>query len=264
MTMTTTLTPEAQRTLDRYLQAVRLTTRGTGLPAAEVEADVREHIASALESETPPVDDPALARVLERLGPPGVWVPDEEVSAWRRTLRRLARGPEDWRLAYVCFALMALGAVTAPLGGMVLMIPAYFLARAARALAREQGTELGARKWLIDPALWSFALPFALLLLTGPVPPLLVWGIEEEGFLRMAGVSAGADAVLRTGVYAAMTAMAAGAWWMLIAAVSAATLEPLRQVLLPLAERLRRRHLAWLGVAGMVSLAAGGVYLLTL
>jgi hypothetical protein len=264
MTMTTTLTPEAQRTLDRYLQAVRLTTRGTGLPAAEVEADVREHIASALESEAAPVDDPALARVLERLGPPGVWVPDEEVSAWRRTVRRLAQGPEDWRLAYVCFGLMALGAVTAPFGGLVLMIPAYFLARAARALAREQGTELGARRWLIDPALWSFALPFALLLLTGPVPPLLVWGISEDGFLRLAGVSGRGDTPRSIGVYAAMTAMAFGAWWMLIAAVGAATLEALRQLLLPLAEGLRRRHLATLGLAGMVCLAAGGVYLLTL
>jgi hypothetical protein len=125
------LTPDAQQHLERYLHAVRLSLRGTGVPADDVEADVRDHIASALESEAPPVAASALERVLERLGPPAVWVPDGELPHWRRVVRRLAQGPEEWRLAYLCFALTVAGVLTAPFGGVVLLAAAYFLARAA-------------------------------------------------------------------------------------------------------------------------------------
>ncbi len=259
----TMLTPDAQQELERYLHAVRLSLRGTGVEAAEVEADVREHIASALEGEAAPVAASVLARVLERLGPPAVWVPDEELPLWRRTVRRLAQGPEEWRLAYLSFALMIVGALTAPLGGVVLLAAAYFLARAAYTLAREQGTTLGARKWLIYPPLVLFALPMAVLLLAGPVPPLAgVWGIEEGGFLRLAGVTGEIGTLARVRLYAAMMALAAGTWWMLIAAAAAAGLRGLQTLLVPLADGLRPQHLAWLGLFGFTWAAAGAVTLL--
>lgn len=259
----TMFTPDAQQQLERYLHAVRLSLRGTGVEAAEVEADVREHIASALEGEAAPVAASALERVLERLGPPAVWVPDEELPPWRRTVRRLAQGPEEWRLAYLSFALMIVGALTVPFGGVVLLAAAYFLARAAHTNAREQGKPLGARKWLIYPALVWFALPMAVLLLTGPVPPLAgVWGIDEGGFLRLAHVTGDTGTVERVRLYAAMTALAAGIWWMLIAAAAAVGLRGLQAVLVPLADGLRRRHLAWLGLFGFVCAATGAATLL--
>lgn len=111
------LTPDAQQHLDRYLQVVRLSLRGTGLEATEVVADVREHIATALEGEEAPVARPMLERVLERLGPPAVWVPDEEAAGMEthgpaarpgarglaaglsllRPVRPLDRDGADWR-----------------------------------------------------------------------------------------------------------------------------------------------------------------------
>jgi HAAS domain-containing protein len=260
MTMLT-LTPDARQHLEQYLHGLRQSLRGTGVEAADVEADVREHIASALEGEAAPVARPVLERVLERLGPPAAWIPDEELPLWRRTVRRLAHGPEEWRLAYLCFGLTVVGALTAPLGGPVLMIAAYFLARSAHALARAQGTTLGARRWLIDPALVLFALPMGVVLFFGPLPAVLVWGIEEGGFLRLARVEAGLPTWPRMRVYAALTAMAAGGWWILVAAASAAGIRAVRALLFPLANGLRPTHLAWLGAAGFVLVATAAASL---
>jgi hypothetical protein len=252
-----TLTADAQQHLDQYLQGVRLSLRGTGLEAAEVEADVRDHIASALENEEAPVARSVLERVLEKLGPPAVWVPDDELPAWRRVVRRLARGPEEWRLAYLCFGLFVLGLATAPFGGMVLEIAAYVLGRAAHTLAREQATPLGARKWLINPPLVLVALSIALFLITGPLPPLAVWGIDQRGFLGLAGGGAPLSSWQEIQLYAGVMAAAAGIWWLLVAAVGARRIEGLRALLLPLADGLQRRHLAWLGALAGILVAAG-------
>lgn len=252
-----TLTPDAQQHLDQYLQVVRLSLRGTGLEADEVEADVREHIATALESEEAPVPRPVLERVLERLGPPAVWVPDEELPAWRRWARRLVRGPEDWRLAYLCFGLFVLSLVTAPFGGVVFDIAAYFAGRAAHAAAREQGTALGARRWLIYPPLVFISLAIGLAIFAGPVPPLAVWGIEEGGFLRLAGGDAASSWESRLAVQSAFVAVAAGAWWLLLAALAVRYLDGFRSLLLPLAEGLERRHLVRFGVLAVVLALTG-------
>jgi hypothetical protein len=256
-----TLTPDAQQHLDQYLQVVRLFLRGTGLPAEEVEADVREHIATALESEEAPVPRPVLERVLERLGPPAVWVPDDELPAWRRWARRLVRGPEDWRLAYLCFGLFVLSLATAPFGGVVFDIAAYFVARAAHAVAREQGVALGARRWLIYPPLVFISLAIGLVIFAGPVPPLAVWGIEEGGFLRLAGGDAGRLREGRLAVHASFVAIVAGTWWLLVAVFAARYLHGFRSLLLPLAERLERRHLVRFAACAALLAVAGAAVL---
>lgn len=81
----------------------------------------------------------------------------------------LARGPEEWRLAYLCFGLTIVGALAAPLGGPI--------------------------------------------------------------------------------------------WWMLVAAASGAGIRAVRALLFPLANGLRRTHLAWLGATGFVLVAAGAASL---
>jgi hypothetical protein len=252
-----TLTADAQQHLDQYLHGVRLSLRGTGLEAAEVEADVREHIASALEGEAVPVARPVLERVLERLGPPMAWVPDEELPGWRRVVRRLAKGPEDWRLSYLCFGLFALGLVTAPFGGMLFGIAAYFVGRAACAVAGDQGAALGARKWLIYPPLVFLSLSIALLIVTGPLPPLAVWGIEGNGFVNAFGREEALSASGRLWVYMSAMAAATGLWWLLVAAFGASRVNGLRSLLLPLANGLQRRHLVWLGGLGALLVAVG-------
>lgn len=255
-----TLTPDAQQHLDQYLHVVRASLRGTGLEAAEVEADVREHIATALEGEEAPVARPVLERVLQRLGPPAVWVPDEELPLWRRTVRRLVRGPEDWRLAYLCFGLFVLSIATAPIGGVVFDIAAYFLARAAHAVAREQGVPLGARKWLIYPPLVFISSAIGLLIVAGPIPPLAVWGIEEGAFLRLAGAGSTLSSAGRWQVNGGFLAIAAGTWWLLVAWLAARHLPGVRSLVLPLADRLERRHLVRFGAfAALLALTGAAV-----
>ena len=112
--------------------------------AAEVEQNVLEHVELALARRRCPSGTDSLAAVLEQLGPPERWLPDEERPAWRRTMDRLMTGPEDWRLAYLSFGLTTLMIVTLPIGGILLLLPAFLLSRAWVALIEERGETLGA------------------------------------------------------------------------------------------------------------------------
>ena len=134
----TDLTQDAQVALSTYLQRVRLSLRGTSVDADEVERDVREHIEEALNGRSDPVPAADLSGVLERLGSPDQWVPDEGIPLWRRTIRRISAGPEDWRLAYASLGLAAVAAGLATAGQIALAVIcfalAFFTARAATSL----------------------------------------------------------------------------------------------------------------------------------
>lgn len=258
----TQLSSEAQRAFESYLERVRLSLRGTSVDALEVERDVREHIEEALASHTTPVSRDELATVLERLGSPSQWVPEDEVSLWRRFVRRWQVGPEDWRLSYVCFGLTALGLVTAVLGGVLLWIPAYFLGRAAHALAAERGEPLGPRKWLIYPVLLAVALPLAAMLLCGPLLPLIIAGVDQ-GWFEALGVSSRVATTTEALKVAALVGGAIGLWWIVLALVSRRAVRLLRAILAPLADSLQQRHAWWLVLAGaVVGLAATAIVFL--
>jgi hypothetical protein len=256
---TLTLTADAQQLYDRYLQTVRWSVRGIA-DADEIERDVREHVATALMKEAGPVTSNTLREVLSRLGDPWQWIPLDELPLWRRTLMRFWLGPDDWRLAYVCFGLLMVGLVTLPIGiGVVFLLGAYLLARATCEVAADRDGSLGARRWLVYPPLLIAAVAVASFLLIAPVAPVLGWGIGERGFLMMfdhAGFNF-ADPVQNGAFIFATGAVTVGIWWIAFSALAAVLIRPLRFLVAPFADRLRRIHMLWMTAAGVVLLAGG-------
>lgn len=257
----TTLTPQAERALERYLKRVRLSLRGTSVDAPEVERDVREHIHEALGARPDPVTDTDLGEILNRLGSPTQWVPDEEAPMWRQVLGRLQHGPEDWRLAYLAFGLFFLGLALwfiAPL----FWIPAYFIARAAVSLAAAEEEPLGPRKWLVYPPLVLVSAAILALLLFGPLVPFVVWGLEESAFDRLF-VDAGDQPQVfwDVAVQSALFGIAIGVWWVILAPLSAMARRPLAALLVPLADGYQRKHAVWLGLLGLALTAVSLAFL---
>jgi hypothetical protein len=194
----TRFTPEALAHLDDYLAEVRSAVAGhNSISPDEVEADVRDHVAAALEHAEQPVTEQAVADVLERLGPPSQWVADSHRSIWKylgdklkpvghraveqikalpgdayqagRGLAARVRGmSDDWRLAYLAFGLFAFGLIAFPLFPAFL-IASYFAARADVAVARERGEPLGARRWMVYPPIVSVSLVLFLVLTLWPL-----------------------------------------------------------------------------------------------
>lgn len=172
------LTADAKLRFEQYLQRMRESLRGRpAIETAEVEQNVREHVEVALAAAPLPVGTDGLAAVLEQLGPPEQWLPDEERPAWRRTMDRLMSGPEDWRLPYLSLGLLVLMVFTLPIGGVLLLLPAFLLSRAWVALIEERGQTLDARRWLVLPPIviafvsLFFLTVIGVVVLAGAAPP---------------------------------------------------------------------------------------------
>jgi hypothetical protein len=184
----TAFTPSAESRLNDYLTQVRQALFAhPDVSPDEVEADVREHIDTEFAGLNRPVTLGELEAVLARLGPPTQWanagavtqagagVPPFDWKGFAAAVRRrtlgvfatLWRGPEDWRLPYITFALTLL----APLTFGVSLVVAFFFGRAAIELAKEKGTPLGARRWLVYPAILAIIFPLLAAILF--VPPVL-------------------------------------------------------------------------------------------
>jgi hypothetical protein len=178
----TEFTAAAAARLDDYLSQVRAALAASpDLDPADIEADIREHVAVEFRSHTRPVSLVELERVLAALGPPAGWAPvptgrpTPALSPWAAvagvkrwvlgTIGVLWRGPEDWRLAYLCLLFTVLGVAS-----MGILLPvAYLLARAAVALAAEKNQPLGPRAWLVYPPVVLVALPLLLAVCLWPV-----------------------------------------------------------------------------------------------
>lgn len=242
--------PEAKRSFDEYLQRMRFSLRGTrSIEADEVEQNVVEHVELALAGAPMPVSRERLGTVLEQLGPPERWLPEEERTWWRKVMDRVMTGPEDWRLAYASFGLTLLMIVFFPVGGVLLLVPAFLLSRAYVAFMTERGEDLGARKWLVLPP-----IVFALLLLGGGAviaPAAGFAALLTEVDLRELGVDYGTRAA-RGRVYTGWLFVFAGAWWIVLSGVFAMLLRPFRALFLPVTARLRRVHALALTIAGLV------------
>jgi hypothetical protein len=147
------LTTDARKFLDDYLEKVRARLSGAkSLDAAEIERDIYEHIERDLEQASVPVDRGQVEHVLDRLGAPEQWVPDDELGWWRKIIVRMQNGPDDWRLAYICLGLFVLGLIILPIGILFLIPLSFYIARSSIALAG--GIEkLQKQKVLIYPSL---------------------------------------------------------------------------------------------------------------
>jgi len=243
-------TPEALAHLDEYLAEVRSAVAGhNSISPDEVEADVRDHVAAALEHADQPVTERAVADVLERLGPPEQWVADSHRSIWKyladtlkpvghravenikalpgeayqagRGLVGRVRGlPHGWRLAYVAFGLFALGMIAFPLFPAFL-IASYFAARADVSLARERGEPLGARRWLVYPPMVVLSVALFIALAFWPVIPCaraadIPWGLRGE-VASAAGVSVRVIEPVAI-VYSIVGGLSI--WWMILSLVT--------------------------------------------
>ena len=172
------LSDNAKKSFDRYLQQVRACLRGCKtVDANEIEQNIMEHIENEFAAATELVSVNDLNIVLEKLGSPRQWIPEEELPWWRKTISRLRTGPDDWRLAYISFGVFVLAFFAGRLGFLVLLLLSFVLARAAVSEANSRQEELGAQKWLIYPPLLSMYVTSSLLILLWPwfyIAPRLV------------------------------------------------------------------------------------------
>ncbi|MHC4105731.1 MAG: hypothetical protein ACYSR9_12385 [Planctomycetota bacterium] len=207
------LSDRAKKCLDGYLQQMRTYLRGCKtVDADEIERDVIEHIESEFESTTAAVSFEELDIVLQRLGSPRQWIPEEELPWWRKTIFRLRTGPEDWRLAYISFGLLILGFVILP--SFIVLIPASFIvARAVLSETADSG-ELKAQKWLVYPSLIIVYVSVLLGLLLWPLGLLFPLAEEFEGTIRESNVRFADD--LRYWTMATSFIIAGlGLWWII-------------------------------------------------
>ena len=256
------LTPDAKRSFDEYLRRMRVSLRGSrAIEADEVEQNVIEHVEVALAGAPAPIGPERLGTVLEQLGPPERWLPDDERPFWRKTMDRVMTGPDDWRLAYASLGLTLLMVITFPIGGVLLLLPAFLLSRAYVALMEERGEALGARKWLVLPPI------FFLLFLVGAgalLAPAGAFGaILSEVGLRDLGFDY-ATRYERGRIFLGALSIATGAWWIVLSGVFAMLMRPFRALFAPVTSGLRRGHALVLTIAGAVLGGLGAVLLFAL
>lgn len=258
-----TMTDPARERLEAYLSQVRRSLASCpGVDAGEVAGDVRAHVDEALEGTSEPVALERLEDVLDDLGAPARWVPDEELGGFRRVVARLREGPEDWRLGYLCLAVTVIAILTAPVGGVLLLIPAFVLARGALSLAADRAEPVGAQRWLVYPVLilvYAIAL-VVLLVLPVPLSPAVfaTGGLVE--FLGLAYPEPGTAAHWRAS--AGWTALGTGVWWSAWGGIAAGKPPAVRAALRPFADRFRRRHAWGLILPGLI-VAIAGLILIT-
>lgn len=255
------LTPEAKLRLEEYVTRVRATLRGS--TADDVEQSVREHVDVALAGVPGPIAAERLSTVLEQLGSPERWVSEDELPPWRRLLLRVSQRPEDWRLAYGSFAITLLMFITLPIGGILLLVPAFLLSRAAFEVLATRGEPVGARRWLLLPP-----IVIGLLLVTGaamiaPVIAAGAIGIGEEQIYRVQGIT---DRDLATEfeqirIETGFLSAAAGIWWIVLAGIYTIAYRPYRALFLPVTMTLRRGHALVLTIVGAVFAGIGALLL---
>ncbi len=253
------LTPDAKLRFEQYLQRMRDSMRGArAVETAEVEQNVREHVEVALAAVPAPVGTDRLAAVLEQLGPPEQWLPEDERPIWRRTMDRLMTGPEDWRLPYLSLGLTTLMFITLPIGGPLLLVPAFVLSRAWVALMAERGQTLDSRRWLVlPPIVIVFVLFIGLTLASGIV---LAGAAVLENDLPALGIRGPEVSPTEILAFSGFLLTAAGVWWLFLSMLFAFLFTPIRILFSPILDGLRRAHLLVLaGVAVFFAAMGSGV-----
>jgi hypothetical protein len=254
------LSPEAQQRLDQFLRQVHHALSGChSVSAAEVERDVREHIESELSVAGAPVSLQKLNDVLQRLGSPDQWAPPDELPWWRRLVNSLRTGPEDWRLAYLSFGLLALTALVPHLFWCLIPL-SYLVSRAALAAARPGAEAVEAQRWFIYPSL--FIVDVVLLALVLFTPPFLAGTVTFQLLdYHYTGVNHGPPdfsglSGKQVQFILFVMAAAAGAWWSFVGIFLTIWPSIVAALLRPFGDRFERKHakpLIYLGL-GMVAL----------
>ena len=272
------LTPSARQRLDDYYLRLRHSLRrASPAEADDVEQSVREHIEVALAGVPAPVGGEHVAEVLDRLGAPDGWLPDDDRSFVERSVQqitdrlrsgseeiraRLRSGPDEWRLAYLTFGLFFLALLLMPVGiGVLLMIASFLASRAYSDYMESKQEPAGARRWLIYPPIAFFLAIATTFFVVGLAGPALAWGIGDEGFLELLHDSRLSAPYYDEQFVAGATAATLGTWWILASLLGMVFKRPIRFIFKPLLNRLRRTHFLGLTIVGVLSLALGFVLL---
>ncbi len=246
------LTNSAQNRLDKYLSQTRTSLHAcTSVDADEVERDIRDHIETELQGMSEPVSLKDLEAVLDRLGSPSQWVPEEELSWWRKIILRLRTGPEDWRLAYICFGLFILAfLLVGRLSFIVLLLASFCVSRAVLSMAKEP-EELSGKKWLIYPPLFVIYTPVFFFILLWPL--VVLYGLTLElghsghpyemsmGLTRIPYTSTRSGGV--SGVLIALIIM--GFWWTVLGIIGCIGPHLFKAIFRPFADKFKRK---WAGL----------------
>ena len=276
-------TPEAQTALDRYLARVNSALRAhPWVDADEVECEIRAHIEAELAGAEPseagvPVTASRLQEVIERLGSPNQWIPDEELPAWFRALVRFCFGPEDWQAACMTFGLFVAGLATAcfavhtywtaagaemvvlvglrtSLFAAVLLLASALLARATLTLVIAHCRPISARHWLVYPPLAVAYGVLAIAVFLLPPAPMLI----------------AADPTFRSDMAAwfpepfslsfpLLAALSAGVWWAVLGVALVRFRSAARTVFWPFARWFDRRHGIRIACVGLVVALSAGI-----
>lgn len=261
------LTPSARQRFDDYLLRLRHSLRrASPAEADDVEQSVREHIEVALAGVPAPVGGEQLAEVLDRLGAPDGWVPADDRTLVQRLVQqvtdRLRFGPEEWRLAYVTFGLFVAALILMPIGiGLFLMIASFLASRAFVDHLETKQEAPGARRWLVYPPIGFFLVMAMVLFVIGPAGPVLIWGVEDDGFLRLLEESRLSAPYHEAQFFAGSVATTLGTWWILASIIGMVFLPVIRFIFKPLLAPVRRTHFLGLTFIGALSLALGFVLL---
>ncbi|MGC8644232.1 MAG: hypothetical protein ACP5XB_30600 [Isosphaeraceae bacterium] len=247
------LTDSARHCLDLYLADVRASLAPCpSVDVSDVERDVLEHIDVALAGTEGAVDSPELQGVLQKLGSPSQWVPQDEISGVRRALLALRSGPDDLRLGYICFGLLAgslflAACINAVLGfGQTLpflllgIASSFIFARACLSAGAGCG---GVDRWLIYPSLLVVYVPVSAVLLLGP----LALASLPDYFLKGPGATEDIRAWWRfvgSGTILALSFLTfASLWWAILLLVAWRWPSLVRTVFAPFARHFRGRTL---------------------
>jgi hypothetical protein len=237
------------------MQQVKARLRGAkSLDANEIQRDIQEHIERELESEAEPVGCDAVTGVLERLGAPQQWVPDEELSWWRKIIVRMQSGPDDWRLAYICFALFAFGFIALPFWVIFFLPLSCYVARSALSVAGGPD-ELGEQKKLIYPPLVVFYTIVGLVVLLGPLLGVIGLASESEREIRPWFEDDLYSWLMVWGIILA----GSGLWWSMLAGFLLRKRQLLDKLIYPFGSCVTRKRLYKLMAVGVTLLIGGTV-----
>lgn len=266
------MTRAAREQMDAYLHRMRsILGSSRSIAADDVEQSVREHIEIALAQSPAPVDAAEVIGVLDRLGSPEQWLADVELNGLARIQDEPSAGntgiaagflnaSTGWQLAWIVFAIFLASLALFQLIGPLLILPAMLASRAYVEFMRQREETLGARRWLVYPALVLVLLFVAALVVVAIPDRMLAGELAVTLVERVLGVSyetsSGSAAF-------AFGSVVFGLWWIIAASAGALLIRPLRYLFLPLLSGLERRHLAGFGGMGAALAAVGAVLILS-
>lgn len=233
------LSLNAQKSFNNYINQVKACLKGVkSVDSDEIQQQITEHIENELTGSTEPVSSETLDEVLKKLGSPQQWVPEEELSWWKKFALRVRTGPEDWRLAYISFGLLLLGFLFPP--AFILLVPAsYIVSRAAMSLSN-YNIQVKAQKWLLYPSVIIVTLFLAGVLLLLPLSILIpIAESLESSMMQTHNITIDDHYWYLSSSFIAMLICL---WWILEGIVCLINPALPKKIFYPLAEWFKRKH----------------------